>query len=102
MLDDALFVSNQVHKKEIELADGTKHTLCFKELSAIEFRKFALAEQSDNDAVKALSIAQIIAASLCDEDGKSALTVEKASMLKPAAMNAIFAAILEVNGQKKD
>jgi hypothetical protein len=102
MLNDALFVSDRIHEKEVELADGSKHILHFKELSAIEFRKFALAEQSEDNAVRAASMSHLIAASLCDPEGKPALTAQKAATIKPMAFNAIFAAIMEVNGQKNE
>jgi hypothetical protein len=101
MLNESFFVSNQVQEKTVKLADGSEHTLYFKELPAVEFRRFALAEQSENDDVRAMSVAKLIAASLCDADGKPALTAEKALQLKAGAMNAIFEAMLEVNGQKK-
>lgn len=105
-LNDALFVSESVHAREVELTDGSKHTLHFKELPAAEFRKFHRAEQSDDDEVHAGSMAKLIAASLCEPDGKPAITYKKALTLKPAAMNAIFGAVLAVNGlgskEKKD
>lgn len=101
MLDKAFYVSTELHEREVELADGSKHSLHFKELPAIEFRRFALAEQSDNENVRATSIAKLIAASLCDADGKPAITFDQALNLKASAMNAIFEAMLEVNGQKK-
>jgi hypothetical protein len=74
MLDKSFFVSTELQEREVELADGSKHVLYFKELPAIEFRRFALAEQSENENVKATSIAKLIAASLCDADGKLAIT----------------------------
>ena len=101
MLNDAFFVSTQVHEKQVKLADGSEHTLYFKELPAIEFRKFSLAEQSEDEDVKAAALAKLIAASLCEPDGKAAITFNQALMLKADAMNAIFSAMLEVNGQKK-
>jgi hypothetical protein len=101
MLDNAFFVSTELHEREVELADGSKHVLYFKELPAIEFRRFALAEQSENENIKATSIAKLIAASLCEADGKMAITFEQALNLKASAMNSIFEAMLEVNGQKK-
>jgi hypothetical protein len=101
MLNESFFVSQQVQEKTIKLPDGSEHTLYFKELPAIEFRRFALAENSENEDIKAASVAKLIASSLCEPDGKPALTFEKALQLKASAMNAIFDAMLEVNGQKK-
>jgi hypothetical protein len=101
MLDKSFFVSTDVHAKEVKLPDGTKHTLHFKELAAVEFRRFALAEQSENENIKATSVAKLISASLCEPDGKPAITFEQALNLKASAMNSMFEAMLEVNGQKK-
>lgn len=101
MLDKSLFVSTEVHEKKVKLADGSVHSLYFKELPAVEFRRFALAEQSDNDDIRATSIAKLISASLCNENGKQAVTFDQALQLKASAMSAIFEAMLEVNGQKK-
>jgi hypothetical protein len=101
MLDKSFFVSTELQEREVELADGSKHVLYFKELPAIEFRRFALAEQSDNENVRATSVAKLISASLCSADGKVAITFEQALNLKASAMNTIFEAMLEVNGQKK-
>ena len=102
MLDDIFFVSPQVHEKKVKLPDGSEHTLYFKELPAVEFRRFALAEQSDNEDLKAVSLAKLITASLCEPDGKPAVTFEKALQLKASAMTSIFEAMMEVNGQKKE
>lgn len=99
-LPASLFVSAEIRAREVALPDGSKHTLNFKELAAIEFRRFQLAEQSDDDEKRAASMGKLIAASLCDPDGKPAITEAKARTLNPAAMNAIMAAILDVNGFK--
>lgn len=97
MLDKSFFVSEAVHEKEVALGDGSKHIIYFKELPAIEYSKFHIAQSSLDDDVKAGSIAKLIAASLCDKDGKSAITYEQAIKLKPEPMNAIFVALMEVN-----
>lgn len=97
-LASSLFISDQVHERPVELPDGTTHTLYFRELPAAEFRKFHLAEQSDDENLKANSMIRLVAASLCEPDGKQALTVQRAAKLKSQALGAIFAKVLEVNG----
>ena len=97
-LDASLFISDKVHERQVELPDGTTHTLYFRELPAAEFRKFHLAEQSDDENLRANSMIRLVAASLCEPNGKSALTVGRAAQLKPQALGAIFAKVLEVNG----
>lgn len=102
MLDKSFFVSADVHERKVTLPDGKEHTLYFKELPAVEFRRFALAEQSESEDVRASSIAKLLSASVCEADGKPAITFEQALKLKASAMTEIFNALLDVNGQKKD
>lgn len=98
MINDALFVSDAVVSKTVKLGDGSEHVLHFKELPAIEFRRFYLAERSGDEDKQAEAMAKLIAASLCDADGKPAVTVKQALKLKSSAMNAISTAIMEING----
>jgi hypothetical protein len=103
-LAKSLFVSDEVHEKEVTLPNGEVHKLHFKELSAVEFRKFQMAEFSEDDEVKATSMAKLISSSLVDPDGKPALNMTQALKLNSAATNAMIAVILGVNGfgeQKK-
>jgi hypothetical protein len=97
-LAESLFVSDTVHSREVALPDGSKQTLHFRELPAGDFRKFQRAEASDDDEVHAASMAVLIAASLCEPDGKLSLTYAKAKTLKPAAMLALFSEVMSVNG----
>ncbi|MNL26968.1 hypothetical protein D3C87_1485320 [compost metagenome] len=94
----SFFVSTEIHKKEVELADGSKHWLHFRELPSSEYRKFQIAERSDDEDVRAGSMAKLIAASMCEEDGTPAMTYEEALRLKPGPCNAFFTAILSLNG----
>lgn len=104
-MNESFFVSTDVHEREITLADGTKHSLHFKEVPAAEFRRYYKAEQSEDEAVFGGSMARLIAASLCEPDGKPSLTYEKALSLKVGVATALFQAVLDVNGfgaPKKD
>ncbi|ARP86297.1 hypothetical protein [Bordetella genomosp. 9] len=96
MLDKSLFASAEVQEREVTLPDGGKHKLYFREASAVDFRKFVFAQRSEDEDRQAASISQLIAACVCEPDGKPALTVEQASRLKPAAANAIFSIIMEM------
>lgn len=102
-LDDDLFVSSTVHERDVPLPDGKTHKLYFREVDSCEFRRYQLAEASQDEAVQLTSMAVLIATSLCEPDGTPALTVDRAEKLKPAATLAIFNAVLEVNqfGGKK-
>lgn len=98
MLDQSLFVSDTLHERQIQLPDGSTHMLHFKELPAMAFRAFHLAEQSKDDEVRAGAVARLIAASLCNPDGKPALTYEEACRLKPGPTTEMLNEILSVNG----
>jgi hypothetical protein len=104
MLDKSFFVNSEVQSRKVKLGEQ-EHELWFKEVPAVEFRRFSLAEQSEDENVRVASIAKLIVASLCNPDGSPALTVEQALKLNAGAVNAIFEQVLFVNGQgdkKKD
>jgi len=98
MLSESLFISDTIHERDVTLSDGSVHKLYFKELPAIEFRRFARYEQSKDEDEQLGSMARLIAASLCEPDGKSALTYKQALNLKSSAANAIANVVLEING----
>lgn len=96
-LSDALFISEQIHEREVTLADGQKHVLYFKELPAVDFRSYQLAEHSADETVRVTSMPKLVALSVCEPDGKPAMTLERAKMLKPEVMVALFSVILDLN-----
>lgn len=102
MLNAKFFVSAQVHAREVMLPDGSVHTLHFKEVPHTEFRRFKLAEESRDEKERLRCVAQLIAASLCTEAGKSVLTVEKAATLSTAGANALMTAVMSVNAPTKE
>lgn len=95
--DASLFVGDDIHEREIELPDGKKYTFHFKELSAVDFRRFGLAEGSADEDKRAVAVAKLIAYSVVTPDGKPAMNEQQASRLKPAPAGALFNAILEIN-----
>lgn len=97
-INEALFASSKVISKTVKLSDGSEHELFFRELPALEFRRFALMEESKDEEKQAQSMSNIIAASLCEADGTLALTIEQANQLTAQATIAIMQAIMEVNG----
>lgn len=101
MLSDDFFASAIIHERKVKLSDGKEHTLHFKEVPAVDFRKFHFAEQSGDDQKRAESMARLIAASLCEPDGTPAITVEKALLLKAEPTNALFAEVVAISGMGK-
>lgn len=103
-ISEKFFVSATLHERTVKLPDGSEHVLHFKELPASEFRRFQIAEQSDDENQRVGSMAKLIAASLCEANGKAALSYTKALQLTSGAANALIAAVRDVNGftGKKD
>lgn len=97
-MDAALFISDDLQEREVELADGTKHTLHFKQLENTVFKRYSVWVGSDNENVVAGAEAKLIAASVFTPDNKPAMTEKQAARLKPQVMKKIVAIILEVNG----
>lgn len=96
-LDSAFFVSATIHSRPVELPDGSKYDLHFKEIPAVEFAKYRLDQSSEDADTKVGAVAKLICASLCEADGKPALSYAKALQLKAGAMNALLAAVIDVN-----
>lgn len=105
MLDQSLFVSTQVVEREVELADGKKHKLFFKELTAADIARYVNALNSSDEEVQVMANPKLIAQSICEQDGKLAITVEQATKLKISSIGPILDAVREINGlggEKKD
>lgn len=96
-MDKSLFVSDEIHEHEITLSDGSTHTMYFRELPAGEFRRFAMANESEDEAERLDSMPRLVADCLVTKDGKRALTLEQAKKLKAEPMIAIFNAVQIVN-----
>lgn len=97
-LDPSLFVSKTVHERKVPLGDGTEHTMHFREIPSGEFRRFQLAEISEDLTVRLTAPAVLIAAGLCQKDGSDAITAAEAASLKPKVAVAIANTVLDVNG----
>lgn len=102
MLPDSLFVSALVHQRDVTLPDGSTHPMHFRELPAVEFIKFSNAHRSGSEDAKAGAACRLVAASLCEASGKPAMDLDRALTLKPDALNALFSAVMEVNGRTPD
>lgn len=95
MLDESMFVSDDLHEREVQIGKSKKVKLHFRELPAVEFIRNNLS-QSDPD-VHAGAVAKLIAACVCNPDGSPAMSYEKALTLKQRALSAIYAVVMEIN-----
>jgi hypothetical protein len=103
-LNDSFFISTAPIPREIELPDGSKHTLYFKELESSVFERFHEQRASDDAAVRYGATAALIAAAVCEPDGTPSMNATRAMSLKPKVKMLLQDTILEVCGftGKKD
>lgn len=101
MLGDAFFVSPSVNKRTVRLPDGTEHELYFRKVSSYDYSRFIAHAGSKVPDERAEAAHILVAASLCEADGKPAITVERARTLKPEALDPIFAMAMEINKREE-
>ncbi|WP_329753233.1 phage tail assembly chaperone family protein, TAC [Stenotrophomonas maltophilia] len=97
LLDPSLFISDDVHEREVKLADGSKHTFYIREQEAGVLRGFFAGQASEDPDKQAESMARLIAKAICTPDGKPALTLAQAKKLKFAVQIALTKSISEVH-----
>lgn len=97
LLDPSLFISDDVHEREVMLADGKKHTFYIREQDAGVLRAFFTGQASEDPDKQADSMARLIARAICDPEGKPALSLADAKRLKFAVQIALTKAISEVH-----
>lgn len=98
---ESFFVSPEVHERKVTLGDGAEHVLYFRELPAREFRLYAIAQRSEDEASQVDAMDRLIAACMCEQDGSAAMSLEDARRLKPHVSAALFEAVLDVNRVRK-
>ncbi|WMD23035.1 hypothetical protein RAS12_11875 [Achromobacter seleniivolatilans] len=96
-LPDAMFVSDEVVAREVELGDGKKHTLNFKAISHVEFNKWVAALTSPDEDVRDRAHSRLVVASMVTPEGKPALSLDQANRIKPKVLRKLSDVIAEVN-----
>jgi len=91
-----VFVSEEPQLRKVMLGDGSVHDMHFLELPATEFSRFGDRQNSDDEQTRVMALPHLIAASLCDETGKPAITAEQAAKLKVDVAKALMGAIMTV------
>lgn len=97
MIDASNFRTEDIHPRQVVLADGKEHTLYFKEVPAGLFELVMASMRSKDAKQREDGVPRLIAAALCTADGAPVLTQEQAAQLKPGVSMAIANAALEVN-----
>lgn len=98
MLPDSIFAGSDLHARQVDLGGGQVVELWFKELPAVDFIRYHAMTTSTDEDVRAGAAAKLVSKSLVNPDGSAALTYERALTLTTKPLNAIFTAVLEVNG----
>lgn len=101
MLGKDLFVTPSIEERPVKLADGSERKLPFCKVSSFDWQRFVECLRSQDPDQKALSRYVLIAASLCDLDGKPSLSLEKAKSLNHDVADSMFAQALSVNNPHK-
>lgn len=97
MIDkDLNCASDVLVEKEVELADGKKHKLFFKEIHGIKLTRILRKINSADDDEYESGMASLILSSVCNEDGTPGLTEDFVLRLKAKPLGNIFAAALDV------
>lgn len=98
MLSDQFFISDEIAEREIELGDGSKHVLHFKQLPNTVFERYALWNASADEDVVAKASCRLIVLGLCDAEGKPVLELEQAERIKRPVLQRMVKALFDVNG----
>ena len=88
-LSKDFFVSPEIGEREVKLPGGVQK-LWFRKVSSFDWERFLSAARSQDIDQRALRTHILIAAALCDPDGKAALTIEDAQKLVPDVAAAIY------------
>ncbi|WP_401742130.1 phage tail assembly chaperone family protein, TAC [Stenotrophomonas geniculata] len=97
LLDPSLFISDDVHERQVKLPDGKEHTFYIREQEAGVLRGFFAGQASEDPDKQAESMARLIAKSICDPEGHPGLSLAQAKRLKFAVQIALTKEISEVH-----
>ena len=97
-LNPALFISDRIEERSIELSDGTKEVMWFKHLPNTAFERYAIWSNSGDEDVVVSAHARLLALGLCDPGGNPAITAKDAERIKRPVMLRLIRALLEING----
>jgi len=97
-LHASLFVSDDLHAREVTLFDGSVHTFYFREFTAAEYRDVQKLARSDSEEDQDAHRSLLVSISVRGQDGSAVLTPELAAKLKPSVRDKLYIAALQVNG----
>ena len=76
--------------REVKFSDGTTETVHFRQVSAGQMRRWRAAEASGNEDETCFAMQRLVAASLCDADGKLVLSEAESQNLTANGLTDLF------------
>ncbi len=92
---------DKIEERSIEMMDGTTEVVWLKHLPNTMFERYAIWSNSADEDVVATASARLVAAGVCEPDGKPSLTQEEAEHIERPVFQRLVRAVLEVNGYGK-
>lgn len=96
-----LLIGDAVVEREIEMMDGSKAVMYFRELPNTVFETHAARAASADEKLAASAPAYLVSMALCEPDGKPALNQQQAERIKRPLLVRLLNTIFEVNGMIK-
>lgn len=93
-----ILTSNAPIPREVTFSDGTTETVYFRQTSAGQVRLWRAAEASDDDAERCFAMQRLVAASLCDAEGKPVITEAESQNLTSSGLTDLFPHVIAVAG----
>ncbi|MBN4942010.1 hypothetical protein JY414_09305 [Stenotrophomonas maltophilia] len=97
-----ILTSNAPVAREVKFSDGTIETVHFRQVSAGQMRRWRAAEASGNEDETCFAMQRLVAASLCDADGKLVLTEAESQNLTANGLTDLFPHVMAVAGIGED
>lgn len=98
-MDKSLFLAaSKPVAREVTFNDGTVATLHFLQPTAADMRRWQIAEKSEDPEVIVYAQQRLVAASLCGEDGKPALSAEECEHLTFQGLTDLMPHVLALAG----
>ena len=93
-MDADLFVTEQAVERTVKLA-GKSRTIWLREIAHADWFQYAAIARSDDVNTQAGAAAFLVSKSICEPDGKTSLTLERAATLKSHVLAALQQVILD-------
>ncbi|WP_288496695.1 phage tail assembly chaperone family protein, TAC [uncultured Stenotrophomonas sp.] len=97
-----ILTSNAPVAREVKFSDGTTETVHFRQVSAGQMRRWRAAEASGNEDETCFAMQRLVAASLCDADGKLVLSEVESQNLTANGLTDLFPHVMAVAGIGED